>query len=174
MQFTETKLKGAYIIDLERREDSRGFFARTFCAHEFHNQGLVGTFVQCNISWNVQRGTIRGMHYQLPPSCEVKLVRCTAGAIWDVIVDLRKESPTYLQSFGVELSVRNRTALYIPKMFAHGFQTLENETEVFYQMSEFYAPDFSTGLRYNDPKLRIEWPLPATLISDRDRRWALC
>src|SRR5436309_14696306 len=148
MIFTETKLPGAYIIALEQQEDSRGFFARTFCAREFHSQDLAGTFVQCNTSWNARRGTIRGMHYQLPPSCEVKLVRCTAGSLWDVIVDVRPDSPTYLQHVGVELTARNRRALYIPELFAHGFQSLEDGSEAFYQMSEFYAPELATGLRY--------------------------
>jgi dTDP-4-dehydrorhamnose 3,5-epimerase len=173
MQFKETPLAGAFVIETEPHEDNRGFFARTFCAREFEAQGLVGTFVQCSTSWNTRRGTVRGMHYQLPPSCEAKLVRCTAGALWDVIVDLRVGSPTHMQSFGIELSARNRTALYIPEMFAHGFQTLEDGTEVFYQMSEFYAPDLSTGLRCDDPKIGIEWPLPVSSISDKDRQWAL-
>ena len=173
MIFTGTKLPGAYIIDLERQEDSRGFFARTFCAREFHSQGLAGTFVQCNTSWNARRGTIRGMHYQLPPSCEVKLVRCTAGALWDVIVDLRRDSPTYLQHFGVDLTAKNRCALYVPEMFAHGFQTLEDDTEIFYQISEFYAPNKSAGVRFDDPKLGILWPLPVAAIADKDRTWPL-
>ena len=131
------------------------------------------TFVQCNTSWNAHKGTVRGLHYQLPPSSEVKLVRCTAGALWDVIVDLRPDSPTYLQHVSVELSARNRAALYIPGMFAHGFQTLDGGTEVFYQMSEFYAPTMATGVRYDDPKLLINWPLAVTSISDRDQTWAL-
>ena len=173
MRFTETPLKGAFVVEVEAQTDARGSFARTFCAREFRNKGLVESFVQCNISWNAQRGTIRGMHYQLAPSCEVKLVRCTAGALWDVIVDLREKSPTHLQSFGIELSARNRKALYIPEMFAHGFQTLEDGTEVFYQMSEFYSPDRSTGLRYDDPKIGIEWPMPVTSISEKDLQWPL-
>ena len=173
MQFTEIPLKGAFVVEVEAQTDARGSFARTFCAREFKNKRLVENFVQCNISWNARRGTVRGMHYQLPPSCEAKLVRCTAGVLWDVIVDLRKGSPTHMQSFGIELSARNRTALYIPEMFAHGFQTLEDGTEVFYQMSEFYAPDLSAGLRYDDPKIGIEWPLPVSSISDKDRQWAL-
>jgi dTDP-4-dehydrorhamnose 3,5-epimerase len=173
MQFTETPLKGAFVVGLEAQTDARGSFARTFCAREFRNKGLVKNFVQCNMSWNAHRGTLRGMHYQLPPSCEVKLVRCTAGALWDVIVDLRAESPTHLQWFGIELSVQNRKALYVPEMFAHGFQTLEDGTEVFYQMSEFYSPDRSTGLRYDDPKIGIKWPLPVASISEKDLRWPL-
>ena len=153
--------------------DSRGLFARTFCAREFGGRGLADNFVQCNTSWNACKGTIRGLHYQLPPSSEVKLVRCTAGALWDVIVDLRPDSPTYLRHVGIELSARNRFALYIPGMFAHGFQTLEENTEVFYQMSEFYAPKLSRGIRYNDPKLGVEWPLPAASVSDQDLSWTL-
>jgi dTDP-4-dehydrorhamnose 3,5-epimerase len=173
VQFTATKLEGAFVIEPQLHEDSRGLFARTYCAREFREQGLMDVFVQCNTSWNARKGTVRGLHYQLPPSSEVKLVRCTAGALWDVIVDLRPDSSTYLQYFGVELSANNRQALYIPKMFAHGFQALEDGTEVFYQMSEFYAPKSARGLRYDDPKLGIKWPLPAASISDQDQSWAL-
>jgi dTDP-4-dehydrorhamnose 3,5-epimerase len=172
MRFIAAKLEGAWIIEPEPHEDSRGFFARTFCAREFRNKGLVETFVQCNISWNTRKGTVRGLHYQFPPSCEVKLVRCTAGSLWDVVVDLRPNSPTYLQHFGVELTPRNRRALYVPEMFAHGFQTLEDDTEVFYQMSEFHAPELAAGLRYDDPELGIRWPHLVTSISDKDRMWA--
>jgi dTDP-4-dehydrorhamnose 3,5-epimerase len=173
MRFTELSLKGAYLVELQAREDSRGLFARTFCAREFRDQGLVETFVQCNTSWNALEGTVRGMHYQLPPSCEVKLVRCTGGSLWDVIVDLRPDSPSYLQHAGVELSAKNRQALYIPEMFAHGYQALKDGTEIFYQMSEFYAPERSTGLRYDDPKLGIRWPLPVSIVSEKDRTLAL-
>ena len=173
MRFTDTPLKGAFVVEVEAQTDVRGSFARTFCAREFKSKGLAESFVQCNISWNAQRGTIRGMHYQLAPSCEAKLVRCTTGALWDVIVDLREKSPTHLQAFGIELSARNRKALYIPEMFAHGFQTLEDGTEVFYQMSEFYSPDRSTGLRYDDPKIGIEWRMPVTSISEKDLQWPL-
>jgi dTDP-4-dehydrorhamnose 3,5-epimerase len=151
MRFTATKLEDACIVEPEPQEDSRGLFARTFCAHEFREQGLVASFVQCNTSWNVHKGTVRGLHYQLPPSSEVKLVRCTTGALRDVIVDLRPGSPTYLQHVAVELTASNRLALYIPRMFAHGFQTLEEGTEVFYQMSEFYTPRLATGLRMTIP-----------------------
>jgi dTDP-4-dehydrorhamnose 3,5-epimerase len=158
---------------MESHEDSRGFFARTFCTNEFAEQGLVSTFVQCSVSFNRKRGTLRGMHYQLPPATEAKLVRCTAGSLYDVIVDLRPGSPTYLRHIGVELSARNRRALYVPEMFAHGFQSLEDETEVFYQISEFFVPDKSTGLRYDDPKLGIKWPLPVAVISEKDERWPL-
>jgi dTDP-4-dehydrorhamnose 3,5-epimerase len=173
MRFIATELGGAFIVEPESHEDSRGLFARTFCAREFREHGLVDTFLQCNTSWNARKGTLRGLHYQLPPSSEVKLVRCTAGALWDVLVDLRPNSPTYLQHVGVELTAKNRRALYIPEMFAHGFQTLEDDTEVFYQMSEFYAPKSARGLRFDDPKLGIKWPLPATSISDQDRNWTL-
>jgi dTDP-4-dehydrorhamnose 3,5-epimerase len=173
MQFTQTGLKGAYIIDPEPREDARGFFARIFCAREFKEQGLETDFVQCSVSMNRMRGTLRGMHYQLPPASEAKLVRCTAGAIHDVIVDLRRDSRTYLQHFGVDLTAQNRRALYVPEMFAHGFQTLEDDTEIFYQISEFYAPDKSTGVRFDDPKLGILWPLPIAAIADKDRTWPL-
>jgi dTDP-4-dehydrorhamnose 3,5-epimerase len=173
MRFTATKLEGAWVVEPEPHEDSRGLFARTFCGREFRDQGLVDTFVQCNTSWNALAGTVRGFHYQLPPSCEAKLVRCTAGSLSDVIIDLRPDSPTYLQHVAVELTAKNRMALYIPEMFAHGFQTLKDDTEVFYQMSEFYAPKLARGLRYDDPKLGIRWPLPVASISDRDLNWAL-
>lgn len=173
MRFTELPLKGAYLIELQPHEDNRGLFARTFCAREFHEQGLAENFVQCSTSWNAREGTVRGMHYQMPPSCEVKLVRCTAGALWDVIVDLRSDSPTYLQHAGVELSARNRLSIYIPEMFAHGYQTLGDGTEIFYQMSEFYTPELSTGLRYDDPKLGIRWPLPVSMVSEKDQNLKL-
>jgi dTDP-4-dehydrorhamnose 3,5-epimerase len=173
MRFTPTKLAGAYIIEPQPHADSRGLFARTFCANEFQAQGLVDVFVQCNTSWNVSKGTLRGLHFQLSPSSEVKLVRCTAGALWDVIVDLRPQSATYLQYVAVELTADNRSALYIPEMFAHGFQTLEEGTEVFYQMSQFYAPKLARGIRYDDPKIGIKWPLPVTSISDLDLNWTL-
>ena len=168
LRFTELPLRGAFAIELQPHYDSRGLFARTFCAREFREQGLVESFVQCSTSWNARVGTVRGLHYQLPPSCEVKLVRCTAGALWDVIVDMRPGSPTYLDHYGIELTARNRFALYIPEMFAHGYQTLEDATEIFYQMNEFYAPELATGLRYDDPKLGIKWPLPVTLVSEKD------
>jgi dTDP-4-dehydrorhamnose 3,5-epimerase len=173
MIFKETPLRGAYLVELEMLKDDRGFFARTFCAKEFHDHGLADVFVQCNTSWNARMGTLRGLHYQRLPSSEVKLVRCTSGALWDLIVDLRPESPTYLQSFGVELSARNRLALYIPKMFAHGFQTLEDQTEVFYQMSEPYVRELSAGLRYDDPKLGIRWPTTVSIIAEKDLTWPL-
>lgn len=173
MRFVETRLSGAYIIEPEPLEDSRGFFARTFCAREFEAHGLVNSFVQCSVSLSRQRGTLRGMHFQLPPASEVKLVRCTAGAIFDVIVDLRKDSPSYLQHIGVELTAKNRRALYVPKMFAHGLQTLEDDTEVFYQISEYFSADKASGLRYDDPRLRISWPLGVSCVSPKDMQWAL-
>jgi len=173
MKFAETRLDGAYIVEPEPREDTRGFFARTFCAREFGEKGLADGFVQCSVSMTRQRGTIRGLHFQLAPATEAKLVRCTAGALYDVIVDLRPASKTYLQHIGVELTARNRRALYVPPMFAHGLQTLEDDTEVFYQISEFFAPDMARGLRFDDPKLGIKWPLPLATMSGKDRDWPL-
>lgn len=171
MQFSETNLKGACLISLEQRDDNRGFFARTFCAEEFAEHGLNPTIAQCNLSFNHKQGTLRGMHYQLPPAGETKFIRCTQGAIYDVIVDMRPESPTYLEQFGVELSAENHRALYVPEMFAHGYQTLTDNAEVIYQVSEFYTPGYERGLRYNDPSLRIQWPLTVTEISDKDMNW---
>ena len=168
MIFTETELKGAFIIDLEQRQDQRGFFARTFCMREFETHGLKPTVAQCNLSFNYKKGTLRGMHYQTTPVAEAKLVRCSQGAIYDVIIDLRPESPTYMSHIGVELTAENRRSLYIPEMFAHGFQTLTDEAEVMYQMSEFYAPDYQCGLRYDDPAFGIDWPLPVSVISEKD------
>jgi dTDP-4-dehydrorhamnose 3,5-epimerase len=173
MRFIPTKLQGAWVIEPRPHEDSRGLFARTFCALEFGAQGLVDRFVQCNTSWNAREGTVRGLHFQLPPSSEVKLVRCTAGALLDVVVDLRPNSETYLQHVGIELTATNRLALYIPEMFAHGFQTLADGTEVFYQMSEFYTPELARGHRFDDPRLGIHWPLPVSSISDQDLGWPL-
>jgi dTDP-4-dehydrorhamnose 3,5-epimerase len=169
MEFHDTGLAGAFIVDLERIHDERGFFARSWCSREFTERGLNDRLVQCNVSRNAARGTLRGMHYQVAPHAETKLVRCTKGAIYDVIVDVRPMSPTYLKSFGVELSEDNHRALYIPVGFAHGFLTLTDESEVFYQMSEFYAPEAARGLRWNDPQLAIAWPEPVVVISDRDR-----
>jgi dTDP-4-dehydrorhamnose 3,5-epimerase len=171
MVFNETTLAGAYLVEPQPREDSRGMFARTFCSREFQDHGLMDSFVQCNTSWNKSKGTVRGLHYQIPPSPEVKLVRCTAGGILDVIVDVRPDSPTYLNHVAVQLTAKNRHALYIPQMFAHGFQALEDGTEVFYQMSEFYAPKLARGFRYDDPKFGIKWPLAVSAISDLDLAW---
>ena len=173
MLFTETKLKGAFIIDLEHREDSRGFFARSFCAKEFEEHGLKPTVAQCNLSYNHKKGTLRGMHYQVPPAAETKLVRCTRGAIYDVIVDMRPESPTYLSHIGVELSEDNRRALYVPELFAHGYLALTDGAEVTYQVGEFYTPGYERGLRYDDPILGIEWPIEIAVISEKDAAWAL-
>ena len=173
MKFTETKLKSAFIIDIEQLEDRRGFFARTFCAKEFVSHGLKPTNAQYSLAFNYKKGTIRGMHYQIAPATEAKLVRCTQGAIYDAIVDMRPESPTYLAHIGVELSAQNHRALYVPEMFAHGYQTLTDEAEVIYQMSEFYTPGYERGLRYNDPVLGIEWVLPISEISDKDLAWSL-
>ena len=171
MIFTETKLRGAFIIDIERREDSRGFFARAFCQHEFEAHGLKPTIAQANIAYNRKKGTLRGMHFQFPPAAETKLVRCTRGAILDIIVDLRPESPTYLQHIAVELTEDNSRALYVPERFAHGYQVLRDDTETSYQVGEFYTPGSEGGLLYSDPRLRLEWPLPVSVISDKDQVW---
>jgi dTDP-4-dehydrorhamnose 3,5-epimerase len=173
MLFEETKLSGAFIIDLDRKSDARGYFARGFCAKEFEEHGLKPTIAQYNISFNHKRGTLRGLHYQVPPATETKLVRCTRGAIYDVIVDLRPDSPTYLQHIGVELTAENGRALYVPEMFAHGYQTLTDNTEVMYPVSEFYTPGCERGARHDDPKFGIEWPLPVVVISDKDANWPL-
>jgi len=170
--FTETKLKGAFIIDPERLEDERGFFARTWCQREFEAHGLICPhWAQCNISFNHKKGTLRGMHYQVPPHEEVKLVRCTMGAIYDVVIDLRPKSQTFVQYIAVELSAQNRKILYIPEGFAHGFQTLEDNTEVSYQMSASYAPDYARGVRWNDPALNIQWPYAERIVSARDNNY---
>ena len=171
MRFVETELPGAYLIEPELLGDERGFFARTFCAREFTEHGLKPAVAQANLSFNRRQGTLRGMHYQLPPAAEAKLVRCTRGAIYDVIADLRPGSPTYLSHVGVELSEDNRIALYVPELFAHGYQALTDDAEVVYQVSEFYAPGHERGLRYDDPALRIEWPLPVSVVSEKDRSW---
>lgn len=171
MLFQETKLPGAFVIELQKHEDERGFFARSWCQKEFEAHGLNPRMVQCNVSFNKVKGTLRGMHYQVPPSAEVKLVRCTRGAIYDVIIDLRRESATYKQHVSEVLSSNNYKALFIPEGFAHGFQTLEDNSEVFYQMSAFYSLEHQRGLRYNDPAFGINWPLAATVISDRDRSY---
>lgn len=173
MFFTEIKLEGAFIIDLESRTDERGFFARTFCMRKFEAFGLNANVMQCNLSFNLKKGTLRGMHYQIAPSTETKLVRCVRGAIYDVIIDLRPTSPTYLAHIGVELTAENRRSLYIAEQIAHGFQTLMDETEVIYQMGDFYAPEYSCGYRYDDPAFGIEWPLPVSVISNKDREWSL-
>jgi dTDP-4-dehydrorhamnose 3,5-epimerase len=173
MIFTETTLKGAFIIDLEPRGDDRGFFARSFCQREFEAHGLKPLIAQANISFNYRKGTVRGLHFQFPPAAETKFVRCSRGAIVDVIVDLRPESATWLQHVAVELTAENRRGLYVPERFAHGYQVLEDNTETTYQVGEFYTPAAESGLRFSDPRLGIAWPLPATDMSDKDRVWPL-
>lgn len=168
MKFKETSLKGAFLIEPEPREDERGFFARAFCQREFANAGLVSQFVQINNSYSVNKGTIRGMHYQIAPFAEVKVVRCIQGAFYDVIIDLRRESPTYRKCYGVELSARNRLALYVPEGFAHGFLTLEEKTEALYLVSQFYSPEHERGIRWDDPSFGIEWPFAPSTMSPKD------
>ncbi len=171
MILTETKLEGAFIIQPEKLEDERGFFARAWCRNEFEANNLEAELVQCNISFSKKKGTLRGMHYQISPHQEVKLVRCTKGAIYDVIIDLRPESSSYLQWVGVELNAATRQMIYVPKGFAHGFQTLQNNTEVFYQVSELYNPGSERGVRWDDPAFGIQWPnIDERVISERDRR----
>lgn len=173
MKFAETPLKGAFVVDLDRLEDDRGFFARSFCEKEFAAHGLAPRFVQCNVSYNRRAGTLRGMHYQQAPDEEDKLVRCTMGAIHDVIVDIRPGSATRLKSFSIELSARNRTALFIPRGFAHGFQTLADDSEVFYQMSGFFQSGSARGMRWDDPALALDWPLANPILSEKDRGYPL-
>jgi dTDP-4-dehydrorhamnose 3,5-epimerase len=171
MIFTETKLKGAYIIEIDRKEDARGFFARAFCQKEFEAYRLKTHIAQANVAFNYKKGTLRGMHFQYPPTAETKLLRCTRGAILDIIVDLRPESATYLQHIAVELNEDNHRALYVPERFAHGYQALQDNTETSYQVGEFYTPSAEDGLLYNDPRLGLEWPLPITVISEKDQRF---
>ncbi|MCL4475996.1 MAG: dTDP-4-dehydrorhamnose 3,5-epimerase [Nitrospirae bacterium] len=171
MIFTETRLKGAYIVELEKRADERGFFARTWCKKEFDAHGLPSQMAQANVSSNKKKGTLRGMHYQMTPHEETKLVRCTRGAIYDVIIDLRPNSSTYKEWIGVELTSENYKMLFVPENFAHGFQTLEDNTEVIYQVSQFYSPGSERGARYNDPAFGIRWPAQVHVISDKDKNW---
>ena len=173
MNITTTPLSGVAVIDLERKEDDRGFFARTFDRMAFADAGLEPLVEQCNLSFNHKAGTLRGMHYQVAPATEAKLVRCTAGAILDVIVDVRPDSPTYLQHYAIELSADNRRALYVPPMFAHGYQALTDGAEVAYQVSEAYTPGTERGLRHDDPALGLSWPLPVSVISPKDAAWPL-
>ena len=168
MIFQPTGLAGAYVIAIERLSDARGFFARSFCAREFEDHGLNPSLAQCNISYNRHAGTLRGMHFQASPFEEAKLVRCTRGAIHDVIIDLRPDSPTFMQHVGVQLTPDARNMLYVPEGFAHGFLTLEDHTEVFYQMSEFYVPGAARGFRWDDPAFAIDWPASVSVISERD------
>jgi dTDP-4-dehydrorhamnose 3,5-epimerase len=171
--FTETKLKGAFVIDLERREDQRGFFARAFCQTEFKAHGLKPVIAQVNIASTLRKGTLRGLHFQYPPAAETKLVRCTRGAILDIIVDLRPESATYLQHVSVELNEENQRALYVPERFAHSYLTLSDNTDTSYHVGEFYTPEAEGGLLYNDPRLGLEWPIPITTVSEKDQKFPL-
>jgi len=172
MRFTETPLKGAYMIELEKRGDDRGFFARMFCEDEFAEARLVGRFVQINNSLTGTRGTVRGLHYQMPPNAEVKLMRCIRGAIFDVIVDLRADSATFGKWFGAELSAENRVMMYVPRGFAHGFVSLVDDVEIIYPVSAKYVPESERGLRWNDPAIGIEWPVDITEVSAKDQAWA--
>lgn len=173
MRFIETELQGAYIIEVERREDDRGFFGRAFCQKEFAQHGLKPLVAQANVASNRRKGTVRGMHFQYPPAAETKLVRATRGGIVDIIVDLRPESPTYLRHICVELTADNQRAIYVPERFAHGYQALEDNTDTSYMVGEFYTPSAEGGLRYDDPRLGLSWPLPVTAMSDKDRVYPL-
>ena len=172
MIFTQTPLHGAYLIDLEKRGDERGFFARAFCENEFGENGLVKHFCAVNTSLSAERGTLRGMHYQMAPKAETKVVRCIRGGLYDQIIDLRKDSPTFGQSFGAELNAENRRMLYVPKGFAHGFLTLTENTEAFYFVDEFYAPTYERIIRWNDPKFNLTWPAAPKVLSDKDQHQA--
>ncbi|NJN15544.1 MAG: dTDP-4-dehydrorhamnose 3,5-epimerase [Oscillochloris sp.] len=172
MIFSETELSGAYTIDIQKFEDDRGFFARTWCAKTFAEHGLKAEIAQANMSYNRLKGTLRGMHFQRPPHAEVKIIRCTRGAIYDVIIDLRPDSATYKRWIGVELTAENYRMLYVPEGFGHGFQTLADDTEVAYNVTAFYTPGAEGGVRYNDPAFGIAWPLPVTVISPKDTAWA--
>jgi dTDP-4-dehydrorhamnose 3,5-epimerase len=171
MIFTETRLKGAFIIDIDRKADERGFFARAFCQKEFREHGLRPTIAQASLASNAKKGTVRGMHFQYPPAAESKLVRCTRGAILDVIVDLRPESATYLEHVAVELNEDNMRALYVPERCAHGYQTLRDNTDTSYQVGEFYTPNAEGGVRYDDTRLALRWPLPVSVISSKDQQF---
>jgi dTDP-4-dehydrorhamnose 3,5-epimerase len=169
--FTETELSGAFVIDLERREDDRGYFARAFCQEEFVAHGLKPAIAQANVAYNRVAGTVRGMHFQYPPAAETKLVRCTRGAILDIIVDLRPESPTYLRNVSIRLDPDNGRSLYVPERFAHGYQTLTDDTDTSYFVGEFYTPESEGGLSPHDPQLGLSWPLPVTVVSEKDGAW---
>lgn len=174
MIFTQTDLEGAYIVDIEARQDERGYFARVWCSREFEAQGLNTDLVQCNVAYNYKKGILRGMHYQGQPHAEVKLVRCTRGAVYDVIVDLRVDSPSYLKWTGVELTEENHRMLYVPEGFAHGYITLQDNSELFYQVSQFYTPGAEGGVRWDDPAIGIEWPdIGELTISVKDKEWPL-
>ena len=171
MKFNKTKLTGAYTIELDKLGDDRGFFARLFCSKEFADAGLINSFVQINNSLTKDKGTLRGMHYQLPPSAEVKVVRCIQGALFDIILDLRPDSPTFCQWYGDTLSAENRRMMYVPRGFAHGFLTLEENTEAFYLAGAAYDAEQERGIRYNDPKFNIEWSIQPNIISEKDENW---
>jgi dTDP-4-dehydrorhamnose 3,5-epimerase len=171
VKFHKTELDGAYIIELEKIQDNRGFFARTWCQKELDEHGLAAKVAQANVSYNATAGTLRGMHYQVAPYEETKLIRCTRGSLYDVIVDLRPDSPTYKKWLGVELTADNYKMLYVPAQFAHGFITLEDNTEAIYFVSEFYTPGAEGGLRWNDPAFAIDWPREPAVISDKDANW---
>jgi dTDP-4-dehydrorhamnose 3,5-epimerase len=171
MTFTNTPLDGALVIDLAPIADDRGYFSYLYCAKQAAAHGIATNVAQVKLSYNKRRGTLRGMHYQIPPAAETKLVRCTRGAVYDVIVDLRPSSRTYLKHFGIELSAEQHRTLYVPALFAHGYQTLTDDAEIYYQTSEFYAPASAKGVRYNDPAFGITWPLPVTSISEADQNW---
>ena len=171
MEFTETPLKGAYVVRLRKIEDDRGYFARAWCCDEFVQQGLAPAMVQLNVGFNHRRGTVRGMHYQVAPHAEAKFIRCTRGVIYDVIIDLRERSPTFGRWFGLELTPDNSLMLYAPEGFAHGYQTLQDDTEMYYLTSAKYAPAAARGARFDDPAFGISWPLPVSVISAADRQW---
>lgn len=173
MKFHNLHIPNAMILEPEPHSDSRGFFARAFCGREMAQHGLQSTFVQANISYNYRKGTVRGLHFQLPPHGECKLVRCTRGAVYDVLVDMRPDSPTYLRYFGAELTERNRRMLYLPEMCAHGYQALTDDAEVTYFVSSYYSPESERGIHYNDPAIRIDWPLPVSEISEKDAGWQM-
>ena len=169
MKFTETKLKGAFIVEIKQLEDERGFFGRSWCKHEMEEHGLNGNIAQANTSFSKKKGTMRGIHFQRHPNEETKIIRCTKGAIYDVIVDLRKDSPTFMQWIGVELTEDNYKMVYVPENFGHGFLTLKDNSEVYYLVTNFYTPSAEGGIRYNDPALNINWPVPVTVVSEKDR-----
>lgn len=171
MKFIETPLKGAYVVELEKRGDERGFFARSFCVDEFKERGLNPTVLQANISGSTKKGTLRGLHYQTAPMAEVKFIRCMKGAVFDVLVDVRPDSPTFKKWYGIELSVDNQKAVYIPEGFAHGHQTLQFDSQIMYMVSQVYSPEHERGIRYNDPAIGVLWPLVPTVMSGKDKAW---
>lgn len=173
MKFIKTPLEGAYVVELEKREDERGFFARAFCVDEFAEHGLKTEIKQSNLSGSVHKGTTRGLHYQVAPMAEVKFIRCIKGSVFDVLVDMRPESPTYKQWFGLELTEENQTAIYIPEGFAHGHQTLKDNSQIMYLTTQVYSPEHERGIRWNDPAIGVQWPLEPTVVSDKDQSWPL-